>query len=297
MRRRQNKRPRFRPNISWPPIWTAILSTVPLVTIFLTLIGYGYDVAYLEEFGLSPTMVQHGPLDFLLRSTYAMVAVIKFYNELAQLLGTIEGLQTIWARLSWASYGAMALSMLAVTAFIAIKELQRELPFRSPRAHRAATFISRTLTTAWTWVVKTLSKVSDEWRYITGAAFFGWLFPLLLTYAVLLLTWASLTVAMFMLVMAPLIGIRAGERDARTHVINPQQCSHRSNEGAKQHDGALCARVLKGDNIIATGRLIEQSSTRIWLLRQHPWAVHSVPLDGAVVEYINDKPHQTHQLK
>ena len=112
MRRRQNKRPRFRPNISWPPIWTAILSTVPLVTIFLTLIGYGYDVAYLEEFGLSPTMVQHGPLDFLLRSTYAMVAVIKFYNELAQLLGTIEGLQTIWARLSWASYGAMALSML-----------------------------------------------------------------------------------------------------------------------------------------------------------------------------------------
>lgn len=272
---------------AWIPGWPALLSVLPVLTIILTLIGYGYDLAYLEAFGLSPQMLEHGPLDFLLRATYGLLPLIDKSTALKEMLSTAEGLARLWGDTEWMRYVgaavALALLLLAFTA----TELADTEPFKSR-------FLMRTVRSAHrlkTQVTRTFGGVSRAWRFVIAAATLGWLAPSLMTYLIGAILWFVGSLVLLALTAAPIVGLAAGRAHAHKFVIEPTHCSQRSEEGATKKDGAPCVSVLKDGKELARGRLIDQTSTRIWLLRKQPWAVVAIPLEGAVIEYTeHDSP-------
>jgi hypothetical protein len=47
-------------------IATSIAVGLSVITLFLTLLGYGHELGFLEKFGLRPEDLQYAPLDFLM---------------------------------------------------------------------------------------------------------------------------------------------------------------------------------------------------------------------------------------
>ena len=70
-KRRQRTSPAS-PIITWPTLGVALTG----MTIILTLLGYGADFGYLEQFQLAPEDLQRTPLDFLLRS-YRAISMLR----------------------------------------------------------------------------------------------------------------------------------------------------------------------------------------------------------------------------
>lgn len=266
---------------AWIPGWPALLSVLPVLTIILTLIGYGYDLAYLEAFGLRPQMLEHGPLDFLLRATYGLLPLIDKSTALKELLSTTEGLARLWRDTEWMRYVGAAVALAMLLLAIAAKELAGPEPFKSR-------FLVRSVASAHrlkTQVTRTFGGVSRAWRFVIGSATLGWLAPPVMTYLIGAILWFVGSLVLLALTAAPIVGIAAGHAHARELVIEPAHCIQRSETGLTTRDGAPCVSVLKDGKELARGRLIDQTSTRIWLLRKQPWAVVAIPLDGAVVEY------------
>lgn len=286
MRRKLAERRRPSGWSGWHPRWLALLSTLPVITIILTLLGYGYDLAYLEAFGLSPQAVQHGPLDFLLRATYGLLPLIEKSNSLKELLSSADGLARIWRDTEWMRYVGAAIALAMLLLAIASKEFASATPFDSPR-------LSRTTQRANQFIAKVacaLGSVSRTWRFLFGFAAAGWFVSPVAIWLLGASLWLVGSLVLLALTAAPIVGLTAGTTHAREHVIEPAQCVQRSVDRQKTRDGAICIRVLKDGKEIARGRLIDQTSNRVWLFRKHPWSVASVPLDGAVIEYTGDEP-------
>lgn len=266
---------------AWLPRWPALLSVLPVLTIILTLIGYGYDLAYLEAFGLSPQMLGHGPLDFLLRATYGLLPLIDKATALKDFLSTTEGLARLWRDTEWMRYVGAAVALALLLLAIAAKELAGPAPFKSR-------FLVRSVESAHqlkTQVTRTFGGVSRAWRFVIGSATLGWLAPPVMTYLIGAILWFVGSLVLLGLTAAPIVGIAAGKAHAHKLVIEPAHCSQKSDTGETTRDGAPCVSVLKDGKELARGRLIDQTSTRIWLLRKQPWTVVAIPLDGAVIEY------------
>lgn len=285
MRRKLAERKRSAGWPAWLPKWPALLSTLPIATVTLTLIGYGYDLAYLGEFGLSPQTVQHGPLDFLLRATYGLLPLIDTSNSLKELLSTTEGLARIWGDSEWVRYVGAAVALTLLLLAIASKEFSSDAPFRSQRLLRT---IGRARKVS-AGVALVLGRISRAWRFVLGFAAAGWLSPPVLFYLIGAALWLVGALLLLALTAAPIIGIKAGKIHAREHVIDPARCVQKTGDGQLIRDGASCVRVIKDGRELARGRLIDQTGNRVWLLRKHPWSVTSVPLDGAVVEYTDNE--------
>lgn len=266
---------------AWIPGWPALLSVLPVLTIILTLIGYGYDLAYLEAFGLRPQTLEHGPLDFLLRATYGLLPLIDKSTALKEFLSTTEGIARLWRNTEWMRYVGAAVALALLLMAIAAKELAGPAPFKSR-------FLVRSVASAHrlkTQVTRTFGGVSRAWRFVIGSATLGWLAPPVVSYLLLAVLWFAGSLVLLALTAAPIVGIAAGKAHAHKLVIEPAHCSQRSGTGETTKDGAPCVSVLKDGKELARGRLIDQTSTRIWLLRKQPWAVVAIPLDGAVIEY------------
>lgn len=252
-----------------------------MLTIILTLIGYGYDLAYLEAFGLRPQMLEHGPLDFLLRATYGLLPLIDKSTALKELLSTTEGLNKLWGDTEWMRYVGAAVALALLLLAIAAKELAGPAPFKSRFLERGVESANRLKTQ----VTRTFGGVSRAWRFVIGSATLGWLAPPVMAYLLGAILWFVGSLVLLALTAAPIVGIAAGKAHAHKLVIGPIHCSQRSDTGETTKDGAPCVSVLKDGKELARGRLIDQTSTRIWLLRKQPWAVVAIPLEGAVIEY------------
>lgn len=281
MRRKLVQRRESSGRPAWIPGWPALLSVLPVLTIILTLIGYGYDLAYLEAFGLRPQMLEHGPLDFLLRATYGLLPLIDKSTALKELLSTTEGLNKLWGDTEWMRYVGAAVALALLLLAIAAKELAGPAPFKSRFLERGVESANRLKTQ----VTRTFGGVSRAWRFVIGSATLGWLAPPVMAYLLGAILWFVGSLVLLALTAAPIVGIAAGKAHAHKLVIGPIHCSQRSDTGETTKDGAPCVSVLKDGKELARGRLIDQTSTRIWLLRKQPWAVVAIPLEGAVIEY------------
>ena len=271
---------------AWLPRWPALLSVFPVLTIILTLIGYGYDLAYLEAFGLSPKMLGHGPLDFLLRATYGLLPLIDKSSTLKELLSTTKGLTQIWMATEWMRYTGAAVALALVLLAISAKEFAGTTPFRSQlltRNRDRAHWLKAQASHAF-------EGVSKPWRFLLGSATMGWLAPPVTAYLLGAAVWVAGSLVLLALTAAPIVGITGGRVYARELVIDPAHCAQKSSDGQRIRDGATCVRVLKDGKELARGRLIDQTNNRVWLLRKRPWTVTSIPLDGAVVEYTDGEP-------
>lgn len=270
---------------SWLPSWALLLSLLPIATIALTLMGYGYDLAYLEAFGLSPSIVQHGPLDFLLRSVYALMSVFETRTDLKTQFSSIDGIHGIWQETEWMRYALSAFVITLILAAILAKELGQQQPFQS-------VWLQHTLTRAKKPSQLALEKyrflpkqISMAWRLLIGGAAIGWLIPPVFVYMFSAVAWAGITLAITFVASVPLIGFSSGKSHAQLSVIDPMGCEQKSPQGVTTQAGASCVRILKDGKEQARGRLIEQSANRVWLLQKQPWNVIAIPTDGATVEY------------
>lgn len=273
-----------RKSSAWPtvlPKWPALLSSLPVATVILTLIGYGYDLAYLESFGLSPQTLDHGPLDFLLRSTYGLLRLIDKLNTLKDWLTTAEGVNQIWQGTEWMRYIGAAVALALLLLAIALKELAGNAPFESSFLMRSIERSHRVLALA----IRTAASIRRDWRFLLGSAAVGWACPPVIAYLLGAILWIAGSLVLVALTAAPLAGFAAGKAYAHEGVIEPTHCRQTSGDGRKAKDGALCVRVLKDGKELARGRLIDQKNNRAWLFRKQPWAVSAIPLDGAVIEY------------
>ncbi|TVO67609.1 hypothetical protein [Denitromonas ohlonensis] len=261
---------------------TSFALLISVLTLALTLIGYGYDLAYLEPFGLSPEMVGRSPLDFLMRSYRPLMhwtePMARIWN-----LGTFLS----WLE-SWLSSQTVQLLMaaLGITLTIAIYLTQAWRPIIRPTlgqmttALRAHHYIAPAL--------RVFRRLTPRRSRLLG--YFGWLAVPLgfvsAASAVYLIMSLVLSLLFVMVVYIPSLGVSSGSADAKIQVITAQTCDLR------QARVAPCVRIRDengaGENV--QGRLIDISGGRAYLFVANTGSdgrqFVSVPLDHKTVELV-----------
>lgn len=268
------------------PSWAALLSLLPVITVALTLMGYGYDLAYLEPFGLTPQALQHGPLDFLLRSTYALLSIVETTNELKALISTTEGVHRIWSDTEWMRYAVASGFVMMVLMAILLKQAGAICNWITSLASQISKSQSKPVVIAMSAGKALYKRLTTEWQFVLGGAAAGWIAPSVFVYLLAGVLWIIVSLMIFLLCIAPLIGISAGRSNAHEYVISPQRCGTVSKRDVKAARGASCLRVIKDGKELARGRVIDQTSTRVWLWVKQPWRVMSVPIEDATLEQV-----------
>jgi hypothetical protein len=247
---------------------------IGLMTLCLSLMGYGRDLGYLAEFDLSPQQLQRTPMDFLLRGVYGIFGLLDFDNKYLGAMFTLDVAERAW----WLTLPMTA--GLSMTAMICILLGWRLMP-RSVRVRDLHNPVR-----PW-WGHRALSRFrSEELRdarfraYFYGSPFvIGISIPALFIVAGLAI-WVLLTLFLMPYVLVPLKPAKMGQEAARSEVILPRECRSLG----QGNGGAHCIRIFRNGCELARGRLIDQSVNRIWLFHKTDRSVSSVPLDGNLTE-------------
>lgn len=238
--------------------WSALLVTVS--TLFLTLLGYGHDVVYLEQFGLRAEELQHAPLDFLLRAWHPIAFAIdrftksNFFSWEANLLR--DFLDRHWqlllaAALVWPLFVYEHRGNLAKRAWhtISATDTYRKVcaSFAKLRIHLVA----------WLLVPALLALI------LFGGA----------------VAYAVFGVGMVWFAGVPALGANSGETRANEEVLKASGCVSSSSK-----EGARCVRVIRDDKELARGYLIDYGGGRVYLYRPCDKRVVALSLERSAVE-------------
>lgn len=247
---------------------------IGLMTLLLSLMGYGRDLGYLSEFELGPEQLQRTPMDFLLRGHFGIFGMLDFDSKYLGALFSAELATKLW----WSTLPAVfVLSMLAMSGFL--------LGYRFlPRSSKVAALHNPRRPG---WLRRPAIRLrSDEGRdtkfrlYIYGAPFvFGIGVPGLLMFIAVII-WFVMSLFLMPYVLVPLGPARMGQEAAKVEVIRPRLC----HPVGKAGEGAHCIRVVRNGCEIARGRYIDQSANRVWLFHKRDHSTTSAPLDGNVTE-------------
>lgn len=238
--------------------WSALLVTVS--TLFLTLLGYGHDVVYLEQFGLRAEELQHAPLDFLLRAWHPMAFAIDRFTKASFFSWEADLLKAFVDR-HWPSLLAAALIWPVLVYAL-----------RGNLAKRAWHTISAT---------DTHRKVCTSFAKLRIHLVACLLVPALL---VLLLFGGAVAHAVFGVGMVwfagiPALGAKSGEIRANEEVLKASGCLSSS-----MKEGARCVRLIRDDKELARGYLIDYGGGRIYLYRPCDKRVVALSLERSTVE-------------
>lgn len=249
-----------------------------LLTLALTLMGYGYVFGKLESLGLHPEQLAMTPTDFLLRSYMPLVhagsVLTSTFEEFPYLIihqdiGWVMGLVTAVAALGCAVY-----------AYLASHPSVRSWCFRRWQdllyckwVHRATTATANGLT---------------RWRLL---GWLGWVtVPGVMIFVSSVV--GVLTIALWLIVVWwPLQWAHFGKLDADLYLLNAAECN----------SVAPCVRIVENGREIARGRLIDIVGKRAYLYpfleitqpslgnNKSPSNKRSinVPLDRALIESID----------
>jgi hypothetical protein len=245
-----------------------------LVTLLLTLLGYGYDFGYLEAFGLRPEELQRTPLDFLLRSYKGLLVWVGLADKVWTWDYQWELFQSKVLRISELVLGLTAFAAVFWYLLVAwhsdfgpVARLKafwtRMGPDNAPRP-----VLLRAIGYGLPAIVLALCCIA----------------PLIISLAV----WFAGQVVFLVAAIVPVGPAEQAKKNAFVQVVDPQRCAM-VNAAGTAGTGARCVRVVKSGCEVERGRYIEQSATRVWLLKKSPWLVLSVPLDGAVMESTTDE--------
>jgi hypothetical protein len=275
-----------------------LAAAVTALTLWLIWLGYGYDLAYLGEFGLSPEQLGRGTSDFLLRSYRPLLAMAESLIK----FDAWEAQQRILLRLAW-SAAIVALFASSVLAFGAYAySLRRRGSTTQERwvATRFAAFWSSNLLLAFRELVTPVLGPALALRSVWIDETTRWLVPTRLVgiaggfamsvaafasmYALILACAILLGIAITAVSGWPLSATQAGVRSARDGVINPSKCAV-----PPSYEGPHCVRIVTKDCEVARGRLIDRSSQRIFLFVKARKTNVDLPLSGSVVEDVADE--------
>ena len=275
-----------------------LAAVVTVLTLWLIWLGYGYDLAYLGEFGLSPEQMGRGTSDFLLRSYRPLLAMaeslIKFEAWDAQ--------QRILLGLAWAA-AAVALFTSSVLAFSAYAySLHRRGPTAHERwvAEQFAVFWSSSLLLAVRELVSPVMRparavravwIDETTRWVVPTRLVGVAGGLATSVAAFASMYALILTCAFVLGIAitavsgwPLSATQAGMRSARDGVINPAKCAV-----PPSYEGPHCVSIVVKDCEVARGRLIDRSTQRVFLFIKAQKTHVDLPLSASVVEDVADE--------
>lgn len=262
------------------PSWLTFGGVLAVVTLILTILGYGWTTGYLHAFGLKPTDLGKTPLDFLLASEEVIVRMLTAISQAWS--------DPPWHALLefWAGTSVFGLSVLVVVFFglLAVVHWARLL-----------VWLSRWV---WPFIVKTrvpagAARIRKELGKGSRRVYWGGaglvaagyvaVVPILAIGVLILLS--VFTLAVTALPLRPAV---VADRFAKAAVIEPARCA--SLRGEKHaHSGARCVRLVKDDCEVRRGRLIAANASRMWLLLKPTHQVVSIPLDGVAVEDISDE--------
>lgn len=256
---------------------------VSLYSLGLTLLGYGYDLAYLGELGLSPELAQRTPWDFLIRS-YKPLAEITVKVTAALSFDRSIDFTSIWLSdpVIWTSLWC-ASALVPIVAFLpnrresGLWKLTRQLLNTS-----RAMCIRETASAVAAW---TKSRFDDRNNRLRLIGYLGWLAPPLgAALLVWLMYWAFvavMTLALFGVILGPMLGFNSGKRDAANRVKQAQACV------ASIEHYQPCVAINRDGCEIARGRLIDVGTTRIFLYHlDNKSGVLSVPLERNTVSIL-----------
>jgi len=222
-----------------------------LITLALSLAGYGYELAYLNEFGLSPEELQRTPLDFLLRAYISIVHALPGFHS----FWTLESFYAYMGRLIGAFFDGwliLALCLLVpISVFIKCHWRESMKPALEELAYSPVVWHTRRL------IVSLLPKRSSVlgllgWTLVPGGL--G-----LIATALYIAVGVFLTIALLILAIVPVSSMKIGQKNAIENVKAVSGCVDLKIEQAP------CVRVLQNDTEIARGRLIARSGERVFL--------------------------------
>ena len=256
---------------------------VSLYSLGLTLLGYGYDLAYLGELDLSPELVQRTPWDFLIRS----------YRPLAEITVKVTAALSFDRSIDftsiWLSDPVIRTSLWCISALVPIVAF---LPNRhesmlwklagqllnTPWVKRCQGAASAA--TAWT-----KSRFEDRKNRSRLLGYLGWLAPPLgAALLVFLMYWVLVAITIFALfgvILGPMMGFNSGKRDANVRVKEATGCV--ASTLAQQP----CVAISRDGCEVARGRLIDIGTTRIFLRTlDSNRGILSVPLERNTVSVL-----------
>lgn len=261
--------------------WLALI--ISLTTLCLTLLGYGYDLAYLDATGLRSEELQRTPIDFLLRSwrplTDCLIALTKML--------TLDCQRKLWIHLLWKMWWFLLLLPLA-SALIACLAHYKPWRYGDLDTWRTAP-----------WVVKVelaLEPASNrfkQWQsykvrrwgmtgWLVGPAIFG-----IFTAAVIMLL--GIAIAVIVLIAGlPALGTSFGKERARHEVLTPLGCiGQKLAPGQDAERQARCVKVFRDGLEIARGYVIDFGAGRIFLYQPCTRSVISTSLERTVIEQVD----------
>lgn len=267
------------PRKHWPT-WLTFGTLLAVLTLLLTVMGYGWTTGYLHAFGLRPADLHKTPLDFLLDSEEVIVRLLRVCSEFFR--------DPPWALLLrfWDDTWAAALSVIVVATLLTYAWVRREslkrLIRRWGRLHDGLQRVRTGAQHVGEAVKRTLSRA--HWAVFAGLSAAYLLVPPVLCVFIIF----CLSVFTLLVVSLPLQPALMADRHAKAHVINPDGCASLREEKPVK-EGAHCVRLVKDKCEIARGRYIGETNDRVWLLRKQPMRVISVPLDGAAKDQVADE--------
>lgn len=279
---------------------TAIIATwltlaITLVTLNLTLLGYGYDLGYLETLGLHPEDFQRTPLDFLLRSWRPLAVILeKLVNY-----WSIETQQYLWEHFFWRQQ--LYILLLAIPVFTAVLAFcvhhkDRFNCFMSCCAQRCRSF----LFIRCAWLPRHMHSMKTKGRFVLEKfkehrriRIFGYSGSIVSLGAIVILLftttfiWLILLVGTILIVNVPFFGTSAGMDRAKKEILNPIGCSKHVNPEKTDHARlANCVRVMREDKELASGYQVDYSASRVFLFQPCVNRIVSFPLATSSVEHI-----------
>jgi hypothetical protein len=277
-----------------------LASFITLLSLWLIWMSYGYDLAYLEQFGLSPDQLGRSATDYLIRSYRPFLALLERMDKLF----SWEGQAAIAEKLWWDSAG-FALAVSLVLPFIAWccsltkghkGYLEKKITIWTHAIwHSNVTLAVRDLCspvavpvriirTAWLnqstrWLVK-VRLLGYLGGFLSGLGMFAAMYVLL---NVML---SAIGFVVILLTLFPLSAATTGERYAKNEIINPKSCAP-----LHSHKKPTCVRVIIKGCEVARGREIDRTDKRLFLYirsTQKPITME-LPLNDAIVETVFDE--------
>ena len=282
--------------------WAVVVTVlVPLASLALVLLGYGFALAVESQFGVSHSLFIESVLDYL----HLSVHVIAFFPEGLTWPDFIEQVRKLYGELRPFGLG-MALLVLALClcswlvriaqkyawserftrrAKVAVGSVQR----RWPLCHRwGCAFVQWLQSKAGRFATVSLALIASFPIIAVGAAF------------------ALLSLVVVMYGFLPLMGYAAGHAHLQRWVVAPEVCAPMASrmqrmeamgrhsasseppQAVKKPEVANCVRVLRKDTPEGAeqGRVVVATSQWLVLFEPHTGAVWRVPVKEARVDVV-----------
>ncbi|UCV03324.1 hypothetical protein [Dechloromonas denitrificans] len=239
---------------------TVMAMLVSAYSLGLTLLGYGYDLFYLDKFGLYPELLQRTPLDYLVRSYRP---VLQITIDLTKYLGIEQMIDFVRQAFFNPTFRYLALGagvFVSILVWFSIAWPGRHSTTVWKKAVQI--FHSSIFVIVQSRLTDYLLLMRAKLTRLRVIGWIGWLVPpiglgvgLCVLYCVLSFVFAC---TIFLLIVGPYIGSKQGSIDADA-ILNRKGCLE---ETARQGN---CIRVIKDDCELVRGKLIDIGGNRIFL--------------------------------